>query len=205
MGYTHVAEASSLDKTVKALQANSFLPEVIANKADALARIQALIPAGKSVMNGSSRTLEEIGFTELLHNKQHPWNNLHDAILAETDPAKQNTLRQQAVLSDYYIGSVHALTETGELLIASNTGSQLPHIVFTSPNIIFVVGTQKIVPTIADAFARLEEHVVPLEDVNIRQKYGMGTTVSKVLLYKKESPVTNRPIHILLVQEPLGF
>ncbi len=205
MEYTHVADASSLDKTVKALQTNSFLPEVIANKADALARIQALIPAGKSVMNGSSRTLEEIGFTELLHTKQHPWNNLHDAILAETDPAKQNALRQQAVLSDYYIGSVHALTETGELLIASNTGSQLPHIVFTSPNIIFVVGTQKIVPTITDAFARLEEHVVPLEDVNIRQKYGMGTTVSKVLLYKKESPVTNRPIHILLVQEPLGF
>ena len=78
----------------------------------------------------------------------HGWNNLHAGVLAEKDPEKQKALRRQALLSDYYLGSVHGLSETGEMLIASNSGSQLPHITFSSPNVIFVVGTQKIVPTL---------------------------------------------------------
>lgn len=156
-------------------------------------------------MNGASRTLEQIGFTALLKSGQHPWNNLHASIFAETDPVKQGALRKQAVLSDFYLGSVHALAETGELIIASNTGSQLPHIVFTSPNIIFVIGTNKIVPSVSEALARLDEHVIPLEDERMKQAYGMGTTLSKTLIFHRESPATKRPVHILLVEEVLGF
>ena len=69
---------------------------------------------------------------------------------------KESSLRKQSALSDYYLGSVHALlSETGELVIASNSGSQLPHLVFTSPNIILVVGTQKITSTLDEAIKHL--------------------------------------------------
>lgn len=67
------------------------------------------------------------------------------------------------------------LPKTGELLIASNSGSQLPHIVFKSQNLIFVVGAQKIMLTLADAFNRLEKHTVPLEDERMQTAMGMGT------------------------------
>lgn len=206
MDYNTLATEEVLTNTVAALKENNFEPIVVATKEEALAKIKELIPQGASVMNGSSRTLEQIGFVEYLKAGEHGWNNLHSAVLAETDPAKQLQLRRQALLADYYLGSVHALTQTGEMIIASNTGSQLPHIVYSSPNVIFVVGAQKIVPTVTDGQARLREHVVPLEDVNMQQKYKVHTALNKEFIYHKENiAFTGRAIKVIVVKETLGF
>jgi L-lactate utilization protein LutB len=205
MNYDTLASKDTIQKTMTALKERGHWPELVETRSDALQKIKELIPQGVSVMNGSSRTLEEIGFVDYLKEGKHGWNNLHEAILAETDPAKQAALRKQSVLSDYYLGSVHALTEAGEMLVASNSGSQLPHLAFTSQNLILVVGAQKIVPTLADAFDRLEKHVVPLEDERMQKAMGMGTYASKVLIINKEQPFMGRKSHIILVNEKLGF
>ena len=156
-------------------------------------------------MNGSSRTLDEIGFVQYLKDGKHDWHNLHEAILAEKDPAKQALLRKQSVLSDFYLGSAHAIAETGEIVIASNSGSQLPHLVFTSPNIILVVGAQKITPDFETAVARLKEYVYPLEDVRMK-KVGMGGSfISKTLILNKEQSFMGRKFHVIFVNEILGF
>ena len=205
MNYDTLATKGVVAITAAALKANGVETFVVENGSDALGKIKELIPQGASVMNGASRTLEQIGFVEYLKSGMHGWDNLHEAILAQTDNAKQAMLRKQSVLSDYYLGSVHALAENGEFVIASNTGSQLPHIVFTSPNLIFVVSTKKIVPTLADAMKRLEEHVVPLEDKNILEKYKMHTMLSKIVIFKRENPMMGRKVRMILVNEELGF
>lgn len=206
MNYTTLASDAEISTTAQALKQNNFEPVIVNNKDQALEKIKELIPQDASVMNGASRTLEQIGFVDLLKSGTHGWNNLHAAIAAETDPAKQAALRRQAVLSDFYLGSVHALTQTGEMVIASNTGSQLPHIVFTSPNLIFVVGTQKIVADVPAGQQRLREYVVPLEDQNMRNKYGVGTHLNKELLFHGENiGVSKRKIWIIIVKEQLGF
>ena len=205
MKYDALATKEIVQKTIEALNARNIDAVALESGADALVKIKELIPAGASVMNGSSRTLEQIGFVEYLKSGVHGWNNLHEGILAEKDPAKQAQLRKQAVLSDFYLGSVHALAETGELVIASNTGSQLPHIVFTSPNLIFVVGTQKIAPTLTDALSRLEEYVIPLEDERMKQAYGVGTALNKLLIFKGENKMMGRKVRVIFVNEKLGF
>lgn len=205
MNYTSLASQQSVEKTIQALRVNGVEAFSVETGADALVKIKELIPQGASVMNGSSRTLEQIGFVEYLKSGNHGWNNLHEAILAEKDPAKQAVLRKQSVLSDYYLGSVHGLAETGEFVIASNSGSQLPHIVFTSPNLIFVASTQKIAPTLADALRRLEEHVVPLEDQHMKEVGYGGTMLSKILIFKRENPMMGRKVRMILVNEILGF
>lgn len=205
MNYTTLASQESIEKTIANLKEHNVEATVVASKEEALTKIKELIPANASVMNGSSVTLEQIGFVDYLKSGEHPWNNLHANILAEKDPAVQGALRKQAVLSDYYLGSVHALSETGEFLIASNSGSQLPHIVFTSTNIIFVVSTQKIVPTLAEAMKRLEEYVVPLEDKHMQELYGSGTALSKIVIFKQEKPNSGRSVKMILVQEKIGF
>ncbi len=156
-------------------------------------------------MNGSSETLSEIGYIDFLKSGQHGWNNLHELILAEPDQVKQGLLRRQSVVSDYYLGSVHALSETGEMVIASNTGSQLPHSAFTSTNLIYVVGSQKITPTLLDALQRLNEYVVPMEDERMKKAYGFGTTHAKTLIMHKENPMFGRNIKVIIVKESLGF
>ncbi|OGC88335.1 hypothetical protein A2419_00560 [Candidatus Adlerbacteria bacterium RIFOXYC1_FULL_48_26] len=205
MDYNTLASEEALTSTVAALEARNFKPIIVSTKEEAFAKIKELVPAGASVMNGASTTLQQIGYIDYLKGGQHGWNNVHEGIVNEKDPVKQNELRRQALLSDFYLGSVHAMAETGELVIASNSGSQLPHIVFSSPNVIFIVGTNKIVPTLEDARARLREHVVPLEDERMKSVGMGGTALNKEFIFHAEPTYTGRSITILLVKENLGF
>lgn len=203
--YTELPAKENIEKALEAFKANNFIPEFVETKEQALAKVQEIIPEGATIMNGSSITLQEIGFIDLLKSKNHRWNNLHDGILAEKDQAKQAELRKQAVNSEYYIGSVHGASETGELVIASNTGSQLAHIVNTSPNLVLVVSAKKIMPTLTDAINRLKDHVINLEDQRMQKEYGMGTTHAKTVVLHKESPMMGRKVHVIVVNEDLGF
>lgn len=205
MDHAELATQSELDTTVSALTANGFMPEVLDTKEAALARIKDLIPAGASIMNGASRTLEQVGYIDYLKAGEHGWKNLHADILAETDEVKKAELRKYSVVSDYYLGSAHVITEKGEIVFASNSGSQLPHLAFTSPNIILVVSTKKLTPTLTEAFDRIDSHIVPLEDVRMHEVYGFGTLHAKTLILHKENPAIGRKVHVLFVKEDLGF
>jgi len=205
MQYSILASNESIGKTTKALEAKGYIVFVVENAKEALEKIKALIPQGASVINGASITLETIGYMDWLKSGKTGWIDLHAKVNSESDPAKRSKLRKEASISDFYLGSVHALTEDGQMIIASNTGSQLPSIAFTSTNLIFVVGTQKIVPTLADAMKRLEEYVYPLEDKHLMDKYNSHTNISKILIFKKEQEYLGRKINFILVKEKLGY
>jgi L-lactate utilization protein LutB len=205
MNYNELASKEAVLETSQKLQSRGIEVISVNTKQEALDKIKELIPSGASVMNGASATLQEIGFIDYLKSNQHPLNNLHAGIVAETDLAKQSELRKQALLSDYYLGSVHALAQTGEILIASNTGSQLPHIAFSSNNIIFVVGTNKITPNFEEAMNRLHKEVIPKEDERMKGVYGVGTTLNKLLVLYGENPMMGRKVKLILVNEVLGF
>jgi L-lactate utilization protein LutC len=203
--YITLAPKNSLDRTAKALLSHNYEPLIVETKEEALEAIKSLIPRGASVMNGTSQTLREIGFVDYLKSGDHGWNNLHAPIVAEPDRAKQQPMRNAALFADYYLGSAHAVTETGEMIIASNSGSQLPHLVYTSPNLILVVGIQKIVPSRDAAFDRIQEHVIPLEDERMKGVYGIRTTHAKTVILHRENPMSGRKIRVILVKEKLGF
>ena len=205
MNYDELATSEVVEKTIASLKERNFLPQVVGTKNDVLSLIKSLIPAGASVMNGASITLEEVGFVDYLKSGSHGWNNLHLAILAEKDRVKQSALRKQAVITDFYLGSVHAVTETGEMLIASNTGSQLAQLAFTAPNIILVVGAQKIVPTVDEGFNRIEQYVMPLEDKRLMERSNAHTTHAKTLILHRENSRIGRKVHVIVVNEKLGF
>jgi L-lactate utilization protein LutB len=205
MKYDELVPKETIEKVIASLKERNHLPEFVETRAEALEIIKKLIPKGASVMNGSSRTLDEIGFIQYLKIGKHGWNNLHEAILAEKDPVKKAILRKQSVLSEFYLGSTHAISETGEIVIASNSGSQLPHLVFTSQNLILVVGAQKITPDLDSAIARLKGYVLPLEDKRMKDAGMGGSFISKMLIINKEQPYMGRKSHIIFVNERLGF
>ena len=205
MDYSKPAEKAAVDKTIEALKAHKFLAEFVESKEAAMARIKEIIPPGAKVMTGSSTTLNEIGFTDYLKSGGHPWDNLKDAVVAETDPAKQTALRKQSIFSDYWLGSVHAVTVTGETVTASASGSQLPAYAFTSPNVIWIVGTQKIVPDLEEAFKRIREYTFPLEDARMKSVNMGGSNIAKLLIQNNEPSWAQRKIHLIFVNEKLGF
>src|SRR5687767_6582581 len=205
MEYDVLASREVVEKTVKALEGKGYEVFLVENGKEAMAKIKELIPKGVSVMNGSSATLKEIGFIDYLKAREHGWNNLHEYIVKEVDEEKKKRLRKQALLSDYYLGSVHALVENGEFVIASNSGSQLPHVVYSSSDLIFVVGIQKIVKSLDQGMERLENYVYPLEDASIKRQGGEGSGISKVVIFKAEKKGSGRRVRFILVNEKLGF
>ncbi len=205
MNYNTIASQESIEKTIQALNEHGIEGLFVQTKEEALEKIKTLIPQGVSVMNGSSRTLEQIGFIEYLKSGTHGWNNLHETIFKEQDPIKQAELRKQSVISDVYLGSVHAISEEGEVVIASASGSQLPHIVFTSQHVIFVVGTQKITPTLEEAITRLKEYVFPLEDKRAKDVGYGGSAISKIVIINSEPKKMGRKVQVIFVNEELGF
>lgn len=204
MAYDVIPSTDIIEKTVNALAPRGVTVHLVDTSLEALTTVQSLIPQGADVMTGSSTTLQQIGFVDLLKSGNHPWNNLKDAIVAEKDPAVQTKLRKESVLADYFLGSFHAVTEAGQVVVASASGSQLPSYTFTSDTVIWVAGAHKIVPTLDDAFSRIRDYVYPREDARMKSVGMGGSTIAKLFIFEKEV-MPNRHIHLVLVKEVLGF
>ena len=204
MDFSVLANQASIDQVLGSVTQRGVTVEFVADKVAALAALKTYLPDGAEVMTGSSTTLDQIGFTDLLKSGNHPWKNLKAGIVAEPDTTKQAELRRRSILSQYFIGSVHALTEAGQTITASGSGSQLPAYAFSSPNLVWVVGAQKIVPSLEFGFQRLKEYVFPLEDKRMKSVGFPGSTIGKILIFEREI-VPTRKIHLILVNEALGF
>jgi len=205
MDFNTLVSADTVTKTAAALNEHGFKSIVASTGAEALEKIKEIIPAGASVMNGSSATLQQIGFVDLLKSGAHGWNNLHDGILAEKDPGKQGELRKQAVHADYFLASAHAITQGGEIIVANASGSSLPSLAYTSKNIILVVSTKKIVSNLETGLARIREHIFPLEDQRMKDTGASGTMMAKILILEREPSFMGRTVHVIFVNEDLGF
>jgi LUD domain len=197
-----VPDPQTVSRAAEALRANGFKVDVVPDRKGAIEKIGSIIPDGARVMTGSSATLDSIGLTKMLSEGNHPWVNLKGEIVAEQDPLKKTELRRMATFADYFLGSVHAVTEKGELVAGSASGSQLAAYAYGGENLILVVGAQKITANLEEALRRLREYSVPLEDKRMKGLGGRGTVLSKILIYEKE-PWRN--VHVILINEKLGF
>ncbi|HVO37510.1 MAG TPA: lactate utilization protein [Spirochaetia bacterium] len=206
MSFDALASLDRIQSTVEALKARGIQAEIAENGAEALARIKALTPAGASVSTGASLTLKEIGFEDYLTSGAHPWKNLKGEYLSEKDPARQTLLRRQSVLADYFLGSAHGVAQTGEVVIASMTGSQLSPYAYAAQNVIWIVGAQKITATLEEAVRRVREYVLPHEDARMKDSTGgrMGSRVGKLMIFEHEAPFLNRKVAMIIVREKLG-
>lgn len=192
-----------LEQTVKKLQENGMNAIIVETKKEAKEKVASLLPEHAEVIDMTSVTLAETGIQDMILNsgKYEAVKNTFEKLTKETD---SKLMRQMGAAPDYAIGSVHAVTKDGHVLIASNTGSQLPAYAYGAGNVIWVVGAQKIVTDIEAGMKRIYDYVLPLEADRARKAYGVeGSNVSKVLIINKE--VNPERIHLILVKENLGF
>src|SRR6266700_830001 len=195
----------AITRTIEALKNRGINTELVDSPREALRLITTKIPEGAQIMTGASTTLDEIGFTELLKTGAHKWKNLKQEIMSEKDPAKQRSLRSEATGAEYFIGSVQAVAETGEVVVVSASGSQIPAYAFNARNIVWVVGTQKIVPSLEEALRRIREHALPLESARMKTQGFPGSIIGKILILEREVPQLGRNLTMILVNEKLGF
>lgn len=193
-----------INKTVKNLENRGFVVHVVDTKQQALEKVKELLPADAEVANGTSTTLSEVGVMDYLENGDHKYQFWGTKIRAENDEAKRGQLRKEALLADYFLGSVNAITQEGELISVDATGSRVSGYAFAANHLLLVVGANKIVDSLDDAFKRIREHVFPLENERAKIAYGgMGSTFGKWLIYERE--VFKGRTTVILVKELLGY
>ena len=199
--FTSLPDEHALAATVKALEEHGFSVEVVDDLAAARQAVLARIPHGASVMTNTSVTLEETGIAAEVNE-----GGLYDsarAKMAKLDYATQlQEMKAVGGQPDYALGSVHAVTRDGTLVIASASGSQLASYVWGAANVIFVVGAQKLVSDLAAAHERIYQHSLVLEDARAIVAYGQHSTVGKIIEIRQELPGR---IHDVLVRQVVGF
>ena len=206
MDYASLPTLERIGRTIEAVKSRGINAELVRTREAALDRVKSLIPPDSVVMTGASVTLQQIGLEAVLISGDHPWRNFKADLLAEKDPVRQSAMRKQGTLAEFYLGSANALAATGELVFASGSGSQLPAYAYSSRNVIWVVGAQKITPTLDDAMRRVREYVYPLEDQ--RQKSlgnKAGSTLGRILIFEREPAFLHRNLNLILVNQVLGF
>lgn len=200
--YRQLASDEHIGKTVQALDSHNIRAVVFESGEEAVAYVLNLIPAGAQVYNSPSRTLEQIGLAEQIEHATR-FQSVR-ALLHTLDREKQRReMRHMGASPDVLVGSVHAITEQGEVLIASATGSQLGPAAYGAGTVIWVVGTQKLVRTLDEGFRRIREHSLPLESERTLAAYGQPSAINKLLIINGEA--TPGRITIVLVKRLLGF
>jgi len=200
--FAEPATAPRLERAAAALAAHGFTVEILDDAAAARVRIKDLIPAGACVFTGASETLRLAGIEEDIDA-----GGRYDAIRARGQAMNRATqlaeIWRLMSTPDVIMGSVHAVTETGSLVIASASGSQLPGYAGGSLRAIWVVGAQKVVPDLSSALRRVEEHCLPLESDRAMNVYGKPSAINRLLILNAE-PQPGRGI-VLLLREAIGF
>ena len=199
--FTILPDEGTLAATVLMLEEHGFSVEVADDLATARAIVLDRIPHGATVMTNTSVTLAETGIAAAI-NDGTTFDSARNRMLALDFETELQQMKAISGQPEYALGSVHAITHDGTLVIASASGSQLASYVWGAGKVIFVVGAQKIVPTLEAARERIFQHSLRLEDTRALAAYGQNSSVGKILEIRQELPGR---IHIVLIRQVVGF
>lgn len=201
--FSSPAAKDAINRAAAALEANGVKTIFTENKEEAKNKVLEILPKGAEVMTMSSVTLDEAGIDAAVNDPEN-YSSVRDQF-AKINPEKDGgKMRRLGAAPDWVLGSAHAVTEDGKILIASNTGSQLPAYAYGAGRVVFVIGAQKIVKNFEEGMRRIYEYSLPLESERAKKAYeAPGSAVNKILVIEKE--VQKGRITVVIVNEVVGY
>jgi hypothetical protein len=200
--FARLAPEHRIRAALEALERNGITTHFVDADEEARNLVRSILPPGVEVYNNTSRTLEVIGVAEDIERSGR-YQPLRPRVYQMDRQMQGREMRQLSAAPDWVVGSVHAVTEDGTVMIASASGSQLGPIVSGAGHVILVIGGQKIVADLAAGLRRIYEYCFPLEDSRARQAYGVPSGVNNILIIN--SVVTPGRVTAILVNRILGF
>jgi L-lactate utilization protein LutC len=195
------ADRGRLERTAAALQGRGFLAEIAADAADARIRVLAAIPEGSEVHTALSETLRELGITAEI-DESGRYDSVRVKLNALDRQTQDRERRKLGSAPDYIVGSAHAITDDGIVVVGSGSGSQLGAYAYAAGSVLLVVGHQKLVRDEEEAMRRLREYSLPREFARMQGAGYAGSLLAKVLVIHQEP---RGRIRVILVPEALGF
>jgi hypothetical protein len=200
--FTTAATEELLQSVAAKLQERNIEAAIVDTGEEARKLVLERLPEGAEVHSGKSKTLQDAGIFDIIQDPDR-YDFLRSRYMKMDRKTQAREIRKLTGAPDFMLGSANALTEDGILLAASATASQLGPYANTAGKVIFVVGSQKIVPDLETALRRIREYVFPWEDAQVRQRIPTGSFVGKILIIEREW-LPGR-MTVILVREPVGI
>jgi hypothetical protein len=200
--FTSPAAEATIQKVAAALRANNIDAQVVDAGEDARRLVLEMVPEGAEVYSGKSKTLQDLGLFQEL-NESGRYDSVRARYMKMDRQTQGREIRKLMAAPDYMLGSVQAVTEGGDLVVASASASQLAPYASGAGRLILVIGSQKIVSDLDEAMRRIELHVFPYEDAMVRERMNISTFIGKLLIIRREW-VDGRTT-VILVREPVGI
>lgn len=204
INFNQLADNESVEKTKESLLRNGFNVVIVNTSEEARAELLKAIPEGSEVMENTSTTLDQIGVTKEI-DESGKYISLHKQILGMDRNKEGKRIKEIRSTPDYAIGSFHAVTHDGHIMMASGSGSQIPGYAYGADHVVFVAGTHKIVKDVNMGLKRIYEHSLPLESERMNKAYDTtsGSNPRRILIINTERDP--KRTSIIFVRQVLGF
>jgi hypothetical protein len=195
------ADRAQLEQTAKALASRGFIAQVADSTEHARQLVLDAIPEGAEVHSAPSETMRALGITAEI-DESGRYDSIRSRLKALDRDTEGRQMRKLAAAPDYIVGSAHAVTADGQIVVGSGSGSQLGAYAYAGGNVILVIGHQKLVRDLDEGLRRLREYSLPREYARMQSVGRPGSLLAKTLIIHHEP---SGRIKVILVPETLGF
>ena len=201
LDFEHPADRARLERTAAALASRGFGVQIADSGKEARRLVLEAIPDGAEVLTALSETIRELGIAAEI-NESGRYDSIRSRLSALDRQTQGREMRKIAGAPDYVIGSAHAVTDAGEIIVGSGSGSQLGAYAYSAGHVILVIGHQKLVSDLDEGLRRVREYSLPREHVRMQSIGRPGSLLAKTLIIHHEPSAR---ISVILVPETLGF
>ena len=200
--FAKAADEEAIQRTAVSLRERGFAVDVVSTPEEARSLVRTMLPPDKTIFTATSETVRLSGLDEDINGPESHFKSIRREMNKLGPQTPYRDRARMGATPDVVVGSVHAITEEGQVLVASASGSQLGAYAAGAEKVIWIVGSQKIVPDLTTALRRIRTYSYPLEDTRARAAYNFPSMIGKTLILDRERPGR---ANIILVRSPIGY
>lgn len=212
MTHLETARALQAESLIAALNKRNMTAFYCESKEACLQKVLELVPEESTIAWGGSASITECGIPDAL--KESGKYTVYDRA-KYLSPRQVKEFNRLAFESDYYFMSSNAITLDGMLMNIDGNGNRVANLIFGPSHVIVVVGMNKVVPTIEDAYDRIRNFASPPNTVRLKKNTPCSKTgkcgdcysddcICNQIVITRRSREKERII-VLLVNDNLGF
>ncbi|MGD2072246.1 MAG: lactate utilization protein, partial [Candidatus Thorarchaeota archaeon] len=195
-------------ETLKSLTRHEFKARMVEDRKKATSILLDLIETTAVVGIGDSATIRQLGIIDRLQERG-------TSIINPFIGAFNRSTGITCLLADVFLTGANAITEDGHIVDIDGAGNRIAGTIYGPPTVLLVVGKNKIVPTVEDAFYRIKNFIAPYH----ANAMGYGPPCTKTgkcedcqsgkRVCRIETVIARKPmysdVHILIIDEDLGL
>ncbi|GAB6138405.1 lactate utilization protein [Halanaerobaculum tunisiense] len=202
---------TQVEEVIKELESRNMEGYYCATAEEALEQVLSLLPKGQSVSWGGSKTLNQLGIKEKVHEEDY---TVYDRAEAANE-AEKDKIYHQALNCDYYLMSTNAITQKGKLVNVDGNGNRVAALIYGPQHVIIVAGMNKLTVDEASARQRVRNHAAPINTQRLDMETPCAQT-GQCANCKAEDSICSQTvitrlsrsegrIKVVLVGEELGY